>query len=226
MFRISVPAKSPPLLCLTRARTFFHASDRKDIFRHHAGYGCGNKTARGAVLVLGEKDKLARFEQAILPHLDAAYNLARWLTRNEQDAQDMVQEAYLRAFKFFDSFHGVDGRAWLFTIVRNTCYTWLHQNRADEKRTAFDEEIHTIDSETFNPATLALRSADHQILTRALDELPVEFREVVVLRDLEGFSYKEIADIANVPTGTVMSRLARARERLKKILCGGAKEKL
>jgi RNA polymerase sigma-70 factor (ECF subfamily) len=175
---------------------------------------------------LGEKDKLARFEQAILPHLDAAYNLARWLTRNEQDAQDMVQEAYLRAFKFFDSFHGVDGRAWLFTIVRNTCYTWLHQNRADEKRTAFDEEIHTIDSETFNPATLALRSADHQILTRALDELPVEFREVVVLRDLEGFSYKEIADIANVPTGTVMSRLARARERLKKILCGGAKEKL
>jgi RNA polymerase sigma-70 factor (ECF subfamily) len=174
---------------------------------------------------LGEKDKLARFEQAILPHMDAAYNLARWLTRNEQDAQDMVQEAYLRAFKFFDAFHGVDGRAWLLTIVRNACYTWLHQNRAHEMTTTFDEEIHSIESETSNPAALVLQSADHQILRQALDELPVEYREAVVLRDLEGFSYKEIADIVNVPTGTVMSRLARARERLKKILRDQPKEK-
>jgi RNA polymerase sigma-70 factor (ECF subfamily) len=174
---------------------------------------------------LGEKDKLARFEQAILPHMDAAYNLARWLTRNEQDAQDMVQEAYLRAFKFFDAFHGVDGRAWLLTIVRNACYTWLHQNRAREMTTTFDEEIHSIESETSNPAALVLQSADHQILRQALDELPVEYREAVVLRDLEGFSYKEIADIVNVPTGTVMSRLARARERLKKILRDQPKEK-
>ena len=173
-----------------------------------------------------EKDKLARFEQIILPHMDAAYNLARWLTRNEHDAEDMVQEAYLRAFKFFSAFHGMDGRAWLLTIVRNTCYTWLHQNRANEMTTMFDEEIHSVDTDTSNPATLAMRSADHQILTRALDELPVEFREVVVLRDLEGFSYKEIAGIANIPTGTVMSRLARARERLKNILCGHPKEKL
>jgi RNA polymerase sigma factor (sigma-70 family) len=175
-----------------------------------------------------EKDTLARFEQTILPHLDAAYNLARWLTRNEHDAEDMVQEAYLRAFKFFDAFHGVDGRAWLLTIVRNTCYTWLQQNRAREITTVFDEEIHSIDvdSDTSNPATLALQSADHQTLRQALDELPMEFREVVVLRDLEGFSYKEIADIANIPTGTVMSRLARARERLKNILCGYPKEKL
>jgi RNA polymerase sigma-70 factor (ECF subfamily) len=174
---------------------------------------------------LGEKDKLARFEQAILPHMDAAYNLARWLTRNEQDAQDMVQDAYLRAFKFFDAFHGVDGRAWLLTIVRNACYTWLHQNRAHEMTTTFDEEIHSIESETSNPAALVLQSADHQILRQALDELPVEYREAVVLRDLEGFSYKEIADIVNVPTGTVMSRLARARERLKKILRDQPKEK-
>ena len=173
-----------------------------------------------------EKDKLARFEQIILPHLDAAYNLARWLTRNEHDAEDMVQEAYLRAFKFFSTFHGMDGRAWLLTIVRNTCYTWLHQNRAHEMTTMFDEEIHSVDTDTSNPATLAMRSADHQILTQALDELPVEFREVVVLRDLEGFSYKEIAGIANIPTGTVMSRLARARERLKNILSGQPKEKL
>lgn len=157
--------------------------------------------------------------------MDAAYNLARWLTRNEQDAQDMVQDAYLRAFKFFDAFHGVDGRAWLLTIVRNACYTWLHQNRAHEMTTTFDEEIHSIESETSNPAALVLQSADHQILRQALDELPVEYREAVVLRDLEGFSYKEIADIVNVPTGTVMSRLARARERLKKILRDQPKEK-
>ena len=162
-----------------------------------------------------EKDKTARFEQTILPHLDAAYNLARWLTRNEHDAEDMVQEAYLRAFRFFSTFHGMDGRAWLLTIVRNTCYTWLHQNRAHEMTTMFDS----------NPAALALRSADHQILRQALDELPVEFREVVVLRDLEGFSYKEIAGIANIPTGTVMSRLARARERLKQLVCNRLKEK-
>jgi RNA polymerase sigma-70 factor (ECF subfamily) len=164
---------------------------------------------------LREKDKLARFEQTISPHLDAAYNLARWLTRNEHDAQDMVQEAYLRAFKFLDAFQGVDGRAWLLTIVRNVCYTWLQQNRAHEMTTMFDEEIHNVDSDASNPATLVLQSADQQILRHALDELPVEFREVVVLRELEGFSYKEIAEIANIPAGTVMSRLARARERLK-----------
>jgi RNA polymerase sigma factor (sigma-70 family) len=172
-----------------------------------------------------EKDKRARFEQTVLPYMDAAYNLARWLTRNEQDAQDMVQEAYLRAFKFFNAFRGVDGRAWLLTIVRNTCYTWLHQNRAHEITTMFDEGIHSVDSETSNPATLALRSADQQLLREALDELPVEFREVVVLRDLEGFSYKEIAGITNIPAGTVMSRLARARERLKQVLCNRLKEK-
>ena len=101
--------------------------------------GHGNKTDTGAVLILREKDRLARFEQTILPHLDAAYNLARWLTRDEHDAEDMVQEAYLRAFKFFNAFRGVDGRAWLLTIVRNTCYTWLQQNRAHEITTMFDE---------------------------------------------------------------------------------------
>jgi len=166
--------------------------------------------ARGAGLKLKEKDKLARFEQTILPYMDAAYNLARWLTRNEDDAKDMAQEAYLRAFKFFDAFRGTDGRAWLLTIVRNTCYTWLQQNRVHEL-IMFDEEIHSAANDTSNPATLALHSADQQILRQALDELPVEFREVVVLRDLEDFSYKEIAEIANIPTGTVMSRLARAR---------------
>jgi RNA polymerase sigma-70 factor (ECF subfamily) len=171
------------------------------------------------------KDKLARFEQTISPHLDAAYNLARWLTRNEHDAQDMVQEAYLRAFKFLDAFHGVDARAWVLTIVRNVCYTWLQQNRAHEPTTPFDEEIHSSDSDSFNPATLALQSADHEIIRYALDQLPVEFREIVVLRELEGFSYKEIAEIARIPTGTVMSRLARARERLKHLVADRLKAK-
>ena len=172
---------------------------------------------------MGEKDKLARFEQTILPHMNAAYNLARWLTRNEHDAEDMVQEAYLRAFKFFNAFRGIDGRAWLLTIVRNTCYTWLKQNRT-ETTTSFDEQIHTVENDLANPATLVLRSDNSQMLKQALEELPTEFREVVVLRDLEELSYKEIADIAGIPLGTVMSRLARARERLKQFLCKGLKQ--
>lgn len=157
----------------------------------------------------------ARFEQAVLPHLDAAYNLARWLTRNDQDAEDMVQEAYLRAFKYFDGFHGTNSRAWLLTIVRNTCYTWLQHKQAPELTTSFDEELHSSESEAFNPEDLLLHSVNAQFLREALEELPVEFREVILLRELEGFSYKEIATIMDVPLGTVMSRLARARKRLQ-----------
>ena len=170
------------------------------------------------MFTLRPKDKLARFEQTISPHLDAAYNLARWLTRNEHDAQDVVQEAYLRAFKFLDAFQGTDARAWLLTIVRNVGYTWLQQNRAHETTTPFDEEIHSGESDSLNPAKLALQSADQELIRYAVEQLPAEFREVVVLRELEGFSYKEIADIANVPPGTVMSRLARARQRLKEVV--------
>jgi RNA polymerase sigma-70 factor, ECF subfamily len=174
---------------------------------------------------LGGKDRLERFERAILPHLDAAYNLARWLTRNEDDAKDMVQEAYLRAFKFFDGFHGVDGRAWLLTTVRNTCYTWLEQNRRSQVTTSFDEEIHTVDEDAMNPSELALKSDEVKMLKESLEELPDEFREVIVLRDLEELSYKQIAEVINAPLGTVMSRLARARGRLKQILCLRLKEK-
>ena len=165
------------------------------------------------------------YEEALLPHLDAAYNLARWLTRNEDDAQDMVQEASLRAFKFFDGFHGVDARAWLLATVRNTCYTWLQQNRRSQVTTAFDEEIHTVEDDAMNPSALALKSGDVEIIRKSLEELPDEFREVVVLRDLEEMSYKEIAEVINAPLGTVMSRLARARGRLKQILCARLKEK-
>jgi RNA polymerase sigma factor (sigma-70 family) len=164
-------------------------------------------------------DQLVRFEQAILPHLEAAYNLARWLTRRDQDAEDVVQEAYLRAFQFFGSFRGGDGRTWLLTIVRNTCYTWLQKNRLPEQATSFDEEKHseaaTVDD---SPEALLLWTEDVEALRDALGELPAEFREVVVLRELEELSYKEIARIAGIPVGTVMSRLARGRERLQQIL--------
>jgi RNA polymerase sigma-70 factor (ECF subfamily) len=178
-----------------------------------------------AVSMLGRKDKLQRFEQAILPHLDAAYNLARWLTRNEHDAQDMVQEASLRAFKFFDGFRGGDARAWLLTTVRNTCYTWLEQNRRSQSMTPFDEKIHTVDEDESNPSSFALRNADMKMLKQSLEQLPDEFREIIVLRDLEELSYKQIADVTRVPLGTVMSRLARARARLRQVVWSRLKEK-
>jgi RNA polymerase sigma-70 factor (ECF subfamily) len=187
--------------------------------------GVGNKIARGAVLTLGGKDKLQRFEQAMMPHMNAAYNLARWLTRNEDDAQDIVQEAYLRAFKFFDGFHGLDARAWLLTTVRNTCYTWLEQNRRNRNATSFDEEIHSLDEDAMNPSALALKSGDVEMIRKSLEELPDEFREVIVLRDLEEMPYKQIAEVIKAPLGTVMSRLARARGKLKRILCSRLKEK-
>lgn len=165
-----------------------------------------------------EPNKRTRFEQTTLQHLDAAYNLARWLMGNPQDAEDMVQEAYLRAFKFFDSFHGSDSRAWLLTIVRNTCYTWLQHNRATALSTPFDEELHSVSCESMNAERLLLEKTDHEMLRQALEELPVEFRETVILRELEGLSYKEIALIVRVPLGTVMSRLARARRQLQQRL--------
>lgn len=167
-----------------------------------------------------DQKRLSAFEQTILPHLGAAYNLARWLTRNDTDAEDVVQEAYLRAFKFFGSFRGGDSRAWLLTIVRNTCYTWRQQNRTKELTTVFDEELHGTENEISNPETILSENLNAELLKKALDKLPVEFREVLILRELEGFSYKEIADVANVPLGTVMSRLARARKQLQQTLAG------
>ena len=158
---------------------------------------------------------LQNFEEAALPHLRAAYNLARWLTRNETDAEDVVQEAYLRAYKHFGSFHGGDGRPWLLAIVRNTCYTWMQHNRSPEVTIPLDDDLHEIESKDLNPEALLLQSADTQMVRQALEELPVEFREVLVLRELEGLSYKQIADVSDIPIGTVMSRLARARKRLQ-----------
>jgi RNA polymerase sigma factor (sigma-70 family) len=158
------------------------------------------------------------FEEAVLPHLDAAYNLARWLTRNTPDAEDVVQEAYLRAFRFFDGFHGGNARTWLLTIVRNTCYSWLEKNRSHEAAAAFDEQVHTDIVESQDPETLLVRRADAQSLRKALEELPTTFREILVLVELEGLSYKQVAEMLRIPLGTVMSRLGRARYRLRKSL--------
>ena len=165
-----------------------------------------------------QKAEIASFEDVMLPHLDAAHNLARWLLRNEEDAKDVVQEAYLRAFKSFGGFHGSNGRAWLLTIVRNTSYTLLKKNRAVDLTTTFDEEIHASGDESASPAIIVEHAEDAELATKAMDELPAEFREILVLRHQEGLSYKEIADIAQIPPGTVMSRLARARAKLREYL--------
>jgi len=165
-----------------------------------------------------EQNSLPNFEQAVLPHLDAAYNLARWLTRNEQDAQDAVQEAYLRAFRFFPGYRGGDARAWLMKIVRNTCYTWLHVNGPLKDAAEFDENLFPPDPRALNPEQLVLQNDKGALVRKALEELPPNFREVLILREVEGMSYKEIADITGMPAGTVMSSLSRARDRLRQVL--------
>ncbi|HET9321734.1 MAG TPA: sigma-70 family RNA polymerase sigma factor [Bryobacteraceae bacterium] len=154
----------------------------------------------------------------MIPHLGAAYNLARWLVGSQHDAEDVVQESYLRALKFFTGFRGGNGRPWLLAIVRNTCYTWLRGNRMDAVTTELDEDMPLADTRDVNPEELLMAAARSELVQRALEQLPAEFREVVILRELEGMSYKEIAEIAGVPMGTVMSRLARARVRLQKLL--------
>jgi RNA polymerase sigma factor (sigma-70 family) len=173
----------------------------------------GSAVGREGRDVLDSQDRV-RFEQLVLPHLDAAFNLARWLLRNRADAQDVTQEAMLRAVRFFRGFHGGDARAWLLQIVRNTSFTWLEKHRSVELMTEFDEELHVPPSLT--PEALAMAGDDRERLTRALEELPPRFREVLVLRELEGCSYKEIATITSMPIGTVMSALARARQRLQR----------
>jgi RNA polymerase sigma-70 factor (ECF subfamily) len=170
---------------------------------------------------LRRPDQPWAFEQVVLPHLDAAYNLARWLVRNTHDAEDVVQEAYLRAFKFFGGYHGGDARAWVLKIVRNTSYTFLERNRLADLAEEFDETMHTAGTDRPGApgAEAALvQSAERRMLHEALGELPVNFREVIVLRELEGMSYKEIAEIMDVPIGTVMSGLARGRSQLREQL--------
>ena len=153
-----------------------------------------------------------------MPHLDAAYNLARWLARNDQDAQDIVQEAYLRAFRFFPAYRGGDARSWIMKIIRNTCYSWLHQNRPLQDATEFDENLFLPDSRVPNPEEVVLQSDSGTLVRKALEKLPANFREVLVLREIDGMSYKEIAEITGMAAGTVMSSLSRARGRFRQAL--------
>ena len=169
-----------------------------------------------------QSEERTRFEQLVLPHLDSAANLARWLLRDPADAEDVIQEAMLRAYRFFDHFRGGDARAWLLQIVRNSCYSWLEKNRTSELMTEFDEELHHRPAPS--PETMAAQADDRRRLMLALESLPTRSREVLVLRELEGCSYKEIAEIAGIPIGTVMSTLSRARQYLQRALSREAKE--
>jgi RNA polymerase sigma-70 factor (ECF subfamily) len=167
--------------------------------------------------VLESHDRI-RFEQLVLPHLDAGVNLARWLLRNRADAEDVAQESMVRAYRFFQGFRGGDARAWFLQIVRNGCYSWLDKNRPMELMTEFDEELHVRPSAS--PEALASQADEKQQLMLALEALPPRSREVLVLRELEECSYKEIAEITGIPMGTVMSTLSRARSRLQEIMSG------
>jgi RNA polymerase sigma-70 factor (ECF subfamily) len=165
-----------------------------------------------------EHNQPPNFERDVLPHIDAAYNLAHWLTRNEQDAEDVAREAYFRAFRFFHGFRGGDARAWLLKIVRNTFYTWLLGNRPLQDAAEFDENFSPPDSHAPNPEEVVLQNDSDTLVRKALEMLPSNSREVLMLRELEGMAYKEIADITGMPIGTVMSSLSRARGRLRQVL--------
>jgi RNA polymerase sigma-70 factor (ECF subfamily) len=167
---------------------------------------------------MDERNLRMSFEHEILPHLDSAYNLALWLTRNEHDAQDVVQEAYIRAYRFFGNFRGGRTRPWLLKIVRNTCYTWLHQNRKNWAFAELDENQYAPDPLRPNPEAALIKDERNTMLRDALERLPRQLREVLILRELEGLSYKEIAKVTGRPAGTVMSRLSRARGELRESL--------
>lgn len=172
---------------------------------------------------MGQRD-VERFERTILPHLDDAYTLARYLLRDEHDAQDVVQDAVLRALRYFDGYRDGDARAWLLTIVRNCCLTFQRRHRADRLTVPFAGDETERLSDPIESDTLAIQRSERAVLERAIATLPTEFREVIVLREIEDMSYKEISEVVGVPIGTVMSRLARARKRLAAALGLGVQE--
>ncbi len=168
---------------------------------------------------------LSRFERLALPHLEAAFNLAFWLSRSRPDAEDIVQEAYLRALRSFDGFRGDDIKPWLLAIVRNAAYRWLANRQRARNVVSLDETLagsradaHEMASEEPSAEQLLVSAVERDYVLRALAELPPAFREVIVLREFEGLSYREIAEITGTPAGTVMSRLARGRSELRKVL--------
>ncbi len=169
-------------------------------------------------VVLRDPDGKEEFERLVLPLLPSAYNVARWLTKNDSDAEDVVQEAFLRAYRYFDTFRGSDPRGWLLAIVRNTGLSWLRANRPHAVVSEPGGAPERTDDETGSPEEELLRRADGERARRALELLPVEFREVLVLRELEELSYREISDVTGLPVGTVMSRLSRGRRRLQAAL--------
>ena len=164
------------------------------------------------------QDRLIRFEQQISPHLKPAYNLARWLTGSREDAEDVVQEAFLRAFSAFENLRSEDGKAWLLAIVRNTSLTWMKRHRGASAMIGLEQLLEHPSEPSPDPEEMLLISLDREEVRGALEQLPVEFREAMVLRELEGLSYKEIAGTIGVPIGTVMSRLSRGREWLRRII--------
>ncbi len=172
-----------------------------------------------------QPDERSQFEQATLPHLDAAYNLARWLTQDQHAAEDVVQEAYCRAARYFGSFRGGDGRAWLLGVVRRASFDYLARQRA-QAAVVFNQDLHDRADESSNPELLAIRKGEQASVRRALEELPPSLREVIVLRELEGLSYQEIAAVVEVPIGTVMSRLSRGRQQLQRLLGSCSKEEV
>ena len=178
----------------------------------------GRGTMSAANAPMDDAARHALFERTMMPHLNAAHNLARWLTRNPHDAEDMVQEAYLRAFRFFDGFDpatGGDGRSWLLAVVRNTCLTWLGRSGGGAAQNIeFNEQVHAADGAGDGAEEVLVKSAKIESLRDCVEALPAEYREVIVMRELEELSYREISQAVGVPLGTVMSRLSRGRVRL------------
>jgi RNA polymerase sigma factor (sigma-70 family) len=171
------------------------------------------------LLSMMDQDQRTRFETQVLPLMPEAYNLARWFMKNESDARDAVQETYLKAFRYFESFQGDSGRAWLLRIVRNVCYDALRAKETERNVISLDEEAAAeVPDSAPGPNILAIQNSTKLRIREALETLPLEFRTVIILREFDGFSYKEISDIAGVPVGTVMSRLSRARQQLAVLL--------
>jgi len=166
------------------------------------------------------REKIGRFEALVLPHLNSAYNLARWMTRNTTYAEDVAQEAMMRAFRFFDTFRGEDARVWLLTIVRNTYLTWVRRQIPQQNSAEFDERLHTDIEAALTPESEFLRHATAEQVRRAIENLTAEFREVILMREIEQLSYKEIASVTRSPLGTVMSRISRGRSLLRQPIAG------